>query len=63
MKQFPSDGRQGPERKKNGKQKKNIFSCSSRNRFLLMEDRAQRERRVEIRRGTYSVVSHGTVSF
>jgi hypothetical protein len=27
-----------------------------------MEDRAQRERRV-IRRGTFSVVSHGTVSF
>jgi hypothetical protein len=27
-----------------------------------MKDRAQRERRIEIRRGTYSVVSHGTVS-
>jgi hypothetical protein len=31
-------------------------------RFLLMEDRIQSERRV-VRRGTYSVVFHGTVFF
>ncbi len=46
--QFLSDGRQEPESKESGNQKKNIFSSSSRNSFLLMEDRAQRERRVEL---------------
>jgi hypothetical protein len=37
-------------------------SSFSRNSFLMMEDRAQRERRV-VRRGTDSAVSYGTVSF
>ncbi len=59
--------------------KGNMFSNFSRNSFLLMEDRDQKERKVEnsfllvedraqrerrvVRRGTYSVVSHETVSF